>query len=238
MTTTTHRARAAAAACAGLGLCAALAGTASGQINLIQDTRLIRAEAWAVNASGTSISGPFEKSPLFGAAFSDSVQAGTSRIGASASASVLQTSSIAAGEILAQGSFSSSALVTSGISASTRVANLLDLRFFLPTGATWQAQGSSSGNAFFQLYDASGTLVLSNLGFANGTVASGGVFRLIAGDNANGQGGASRPNGSSAFGGAYSLQFNAVPTPGAVALIGTFGLLAARRRRDHAPRRG
>ncbi|MDX2016067.1 MAG: hypothetical protein SFY95_00340 [Planctomycetota bacterium] len=220
---------------AGALLGAALAGGtvahAAGPINLIADTRVIRAEAGAVTTAGTAASGPFEKAPLFGAAFSDNVQAGIARIGASASASVSQTSSIASGEILAQGSFSSSALVTSGISARARVANLVDLRFYLPTGASWEAQGSTAGNAFFQIYDASGALVLSNLGFASGTVASGGVFRLIAGDNAGGQGGASRPDGPSGFGGSYSVRFTSIPTPGGCVALGLAGVCTLARRR-------
>lgn len=207
---------------------------AQAAITLSGDNRFLSASAEQIRPTGSSFSGPFTRTPAFGADQFGSVSAGVYRNNCEIYARSFQDSMVRSDFIKAAGNFEAGSLTPAGFTGTAKVVNRVEFTFTLNAGDFWQIRGTSSGNGFFEFYDPNGTLLLANSGIIGGAAITTGTYRLVAGDNANGNGQATTSGGQDLFGGAYDVRFEIIPTPGTVALGGIVSMmtLGTRRRRN------
>jgi hypothetical protein len=233
MTKNTRGTRISIVAALGASMFALAAAQAS--ITLTGDDRFMSASAtlFLPNGSG-SFSGPFTRTPDFGVDQFGSVAAGAYRDGCEIYVQNFQDSMVRSDFVKAEGRFKAGAIGRPGYTGVAKIVNRVEYKFTLNAGDFWQAKGTTSGNAYFELYDPNGTLLLANSGIVGGAAITSGTYRLVAGDNANGMGEAKTPGGPELFEGSFDVRFEIIPTPSTVALGGMVGMmtLGTRRRRN------
>lgn len=220
---------------AALGASIFTLSAAQAAITLTGDDRFMSAAATLLRPDGGGqFSGPFTKTPGFGVDQFGNVAAGAYLDGCQIYVQNFQDSKVRSDFIKAAGKFEAGAFGRTGYTGSAKIINRVEYKFTLEAGDFWQAKGTTSGNAYFELYDPNGTLLLANSGIVGGAAITSGTYRLIAGDNAGGMGEAKTPAGPELFEGSFDVRFEIIPTPGTVALGGIVGMmtLGTRRRRD------
>lgn len=199
-------------------------------ITLTGDDRFMSAAASQTRPDGGgSGSGPFTKTPLFGEDQYGNVVGAVYRDGCQIVAQAFQDSMVRSDLVKASGFFQAQASGPSGFSGTATVINRVEYRFTLADGEFWNIQGTTSGAAFFELYDPTGALVISNSGSIGGAAMTSGSYRLLTG--LKGSATANLPGGPELIEGNFNVRFELVPTPGTAALAGVLGLLTAGKRR-------
>lgn len=202
-------------------------------ITLTGDDRFMSAAAsWTSPTGSGSGSGPFTKTPAFGVDQLGNVVGAVYRDNCQIVAQAFQESKVRTDFILAKGFFQSQASGPAGFTGVATVINRVEYSFTLADGEFWNIQGTTTGSAFFELYDPTGALVISSSGSIGGAAMTSGSYRLLAG--LKGSATTKLPEGPELIEGDFNVRFELVPTPGTAALAGVFGLLTAGNRRRKA----
>jgi len=203
-----------------------VAAPSFGFLTLVSDTRFISARASAMSGGNSVVDGPSMRGPSgFGAAFSDDVNAGAVIIGAGAGAAASQSSQLGVERLTLLGSVSTSASAGAGASAMSRGVSSIDLVVDLPGNTLLTIVASVTGDARFEVRDASDTLIFGGSGVLDRRLGGGRMHIIAVADAA-----ATAP-GETSGGGAFSVSFITVPGPGGAGALLLGGAAILRRRR-------